>query len=55
MIVKLNQTERAELLKAWRTGILDTSKIKALNVLQPAKRLTKEEAAELLKSLEKDY
>lgn len=59
MKIKLNNTERLELLKAWKSGILDTDRIKQLKEMveksSPARTLTKEEAKELWKSIEEEY
>lgn len=52
MIIELSEKERLEMLKAWRSGKLDTSKIKKLqgmdNRLRP---MTKEEAKRIIADL----
>lgn len=59
MKIKLNNAERLEMLKAWKSGYLDTDRIKQLKVITeksgPARTLTKEEAKELWKSIEEEY
>lgn len=59
MKIKLSNAERLEMLKAWKSGTLDTDCIKQLKDLvekfSPARTLTKEEAKELWESLEKEY
>lgn len=55
MKIKLNPAEKAEMLIAWKTGILDTDKIEALKDLEPAKRLTPKEAADYIRYLEANY
>lgn len=59
MKIKLNNAERLEMLKAWKSGILDTDCIKQIKSLvekhEPARTLTKEEAKELGKDIEKEY
>lgn len=54
MIIQLSAKERAEMLKAWKTGKLDTSKIERLN-FDPPRRLTVKEAAEILTHLNDEY
>lgn len=59
MKIKLNNAERLEMLKAWKSGTLDTDCIKQIKDLvekhEPARTLTKEEAKELWKTIEKEY
>jgi len=59
MKIKLNNAERLEILKAWKSGYLDTARIKPLKEMVeksgPARTLTKEEAKELWKSIEEEY
>lgn len=59
MKIKLNNIERLEMLKAWKSGCLDTDRVKQLKDMveksSPARTLTKEEAKELWKRIEKEY
>lgn len=55
MIIQLSAKERAEMLIAWKTGKLDTSKIERLKHFDPPRRLTAKEAAEILTHLNDEY
>lgn len=55
MKVQLSQADKAEILIAFRTGVLDTEKISGLKNYSSARRLTKEEAQELIWKLEKEH
>lgn len=59
MKIKIDRVEKIEILKALKSGCLDTDKIpaikKVLDNAQPARVLTKKEAAELIKTLENEY
>lgn len=56
MRINLDKSDKIELLKALKTGVLDTDTIpelaKVMKLHEPARILTKEEARELLQELE---
>lgn len=52
MKIKLTQQQKIELLKAVKTGYLDTAIIPELHLREPARLLTKAEAKELMNDLE---
>lgn len=52
MKIKLSSKERAEVLKAWKTGELDTSKIERLKTLDnKMKPMSIEEAKRIINEL----
>jgi hypothetical protein len=55
MEIQINRAEKLELLKACQTGVLDTDKIpelkKMIDLRQPAKLLTREQAKEFMEEI----
>lgn len=59
MKIELTKDHKIELLKALKTGVLDTDVIpelkEAMHLHEPARILTKKEAKELIEKLEENY